>query len=232
MNNQIVLQDVVSMTSREIATLVESRHANVKRSIERLMTNAVISKAPTEFLEEISNLGLPTKREVYIFSGEQGKRDSIIVVAQLSPLFTAKLVDRWMELEAERTKAMTPYTIDPTRDALIRALIDADRLEQRQIQLAAQQAELTMQQQITAVKLDHVQTRVDSLIGGDDYTTAKGFSRSTGYPGDRDSLNALGRRCAKMCRAEGHHIGKVRDEVWGEVNSYPREILERAARAL
>ncbi|HHE3016903.1 TPA: phage antirepressor KilAC domain-containing protein, partial [Escherichia coli] len=30
---------------------------------------------------------------------EQGKRDSIVVVAQLSPEFTARLVDRWRELE-------------------------------------------------------------------------------------------------------------------------------------
>lgn len=31
--------------------------------------------------------------------GEQGKRDSIVVVAQLCPEFTARLVDRWQELE-------------------------------------------------------------------------------------------------------------------------------------
>jgi hypothetical protein len=38
----------------------------------------------------------------YRFTGEQGKRDSIVVVAQLSPEFTARLVDRWQELEGER----------------------------------------------------------------------------------------------------------------------------------
>ncbi|KAF1014473.1 MAG: hypothetical protein GAK31_01958 [Stenotrophomonas maltophilia] len=37
----------------------------------------------------------------YLFTGDQGKRDSIIVVAQLSPEFTARLVDRWQELEAK-----------------------------------------------------------------------------------------------------------------------------------
>ena len=43
--------------------------------------------------EYLDNLGRPASE--YIFSGEQGKRDSIVVVAQLSPEFTARLVDRW-----------------------------------------------------------------------------------------------------------------------------------------
>ena len=37
--------------------------------------------------------------EVYIFKGEQGKLDSITIVAQLCPEFTAALVKRWYELE-------------------------------------------------------------------------------------------------------------------------------------
>ncbi len=46
----------------------------------------------------------PTNSQAYIFEGEQGKRDSIIVVAQLSPEFTARLVDRWRELEGATAK--------------------------------------------------------------------------------------------------------------------------------
>lgn len=49
-------------------------------------------------MEEKPTAGRPAVE--YVFSGEQGKRDSIIVVAQLSPEFTARLVDRWQELEA------------------------------------------------------------------------------------------------------------------------------------
>ena len=47
----------------------------------------------------------------YVFSGEQGKRDSIIVVAQLSPEFTARLVDRWQELEAQVRQPAIPQTL-------------------------------------------------------------------------------------------------------------------------
>lgn len=89
----------LTMSSLEIAELVKSRHSDVKRSIERLAKSAIIQLPPTAFLEKISNLGIPMKREVYVFTGEQGKRDSVVVVAQLCPELTALLVDRWQELE-------------------------------------------------------------------------------------------------------------------------------------
>lgn len=93
-----------SMTSLEISELVGSRHTDVKRSIERLAVSGVIRKPPTAFSENINNLGFSVEQALYVFEGEEGKRDSIIVVAQLSPEFTARLVDRWKELEDERRK--------------------------------------------------------------------------------------------------------------------------------
>lgn len=47
---------------------------------------------------------LPGAHNNLRFESEEGKRDSIIVVAQLSPEFTARLVDRWKELEEERSR--------------------------------------------------------------------------------------------------------------------------------
>lgn len=72
---------------------------NVKISIERLAKSGVIQLPALQVFEKINNLGLRRSVEAYVFEGEQGKRDSIIVVAQLSPEFTARLVDRWRELE-------------------------------------------------------------------------------------------------------------------------------------
>ncbi|MDZ3993078.1 phage antirepressor KilAC domain-containing protein [Pseudomonas sp. Teo4] len=88
----------IAMSSMEIADLVGSRHDNVKISIERLVDRGVI-EAPA--LQDLRTLSGQASKE-YIFAGEQGKRDSIVVVAQLSPEFTATLVDRWRELEAEK----------------------------------------------------------------------------------------------------------------------------------
>lgn len=99
--NLAVQSEVVTMSSLEIAALVGSRHDSVKRAIERLVSAGVISQPPVVDGVKSAN-GVVTK--VYAFEGEQGKRDSIVVVAQLSPEFTAKLVDRWQELEHQITK--------------------------------------------------------------------------------------------------------------------------------
>lgn len=80
-----------TMTSQDIADLVESRHDKVKQSIERLAARGTIQLPP---LGEVKN-HLGQSVSVY----QVGKRDSYIVVAQLSPEFTARLVDRWQDLE-------------------------------------------------------------------------------------------------------------------------------------
>lgn len=99
--NYPVNDQALTMTSLEIAELVGSRHDSVKRAIERLSNSGVITYPPLVDGEKSAN-GVVSK--LYLFEGEQGKRDSIIVVAQLSPEFTAKLVDRWQELEKEIAK--------------------------------------------------------------------------------------------------------------------------------
>lgn len=98
---QYLINTELSMTSKEIADLVGAREDNVKRTIERLTNSGVISHPPLEDGAKSANGVIPKH---YLFSGEEGKRDSIIVVAQLSPEFTARLVDRWKELEDERVK--------------------------------------------------------------------------------------------------------------------------------
>ncbi|EFM6992708.1 DNA-binding protein [Escherichia coli] len=105
--NTAIFNDKASMTSVEIAELVGSQHKDVKRSIERLMGKGVIRSAPMANFEIINNLGLKRNVAAYVFEGEQGKRDSIIVVAQICPEFTARLVDRWRELEEQIRKPMS-----------------------------------------------------------------------------------------------------------------------------
>lgn len=81
------------MSSREIAELTGKRHDNVKRTIDTLVGDRVISSPQIE--EYPASVGRPGKH--YLI----GKRDSFVVVAQLSPEFTARLVDRWQELEEQ-----------------------------------------------------------------------------------------------------------------------------------
>lgn len=113
-----------SMNSLEISELVNKRHDNVKRTVENLVEQKVITLPQIEETSFLNTIGRKQNTKVFNFSGEQGKRDSIIVVAQLCPEFTARLVDRWQELEAQVAKPVTdPMQLfaDPTllRNALL-----------------------------------------------------------------------------------------------------------------
>ncbi|WP_137520745.1 Rha family transcriptional regulator, partial [Escherichia coli] len=96
-----------SMTSIEIAELVGSRPDSVKRTIETLAKKGIIQFPQTVEIENKQSLGPRRFSSAYVFEGERGKRDSIIVVAQLCPEFTARLVDRWRELEEQIRKPMS-----------------------------------------------------------------------------------------------------------------------------
>lgn len=88
----------ITMSSREIADLVESRHDKVKQSIERLAVRGVIVQPPMGDEQDTDAMGRKRTTSVYHLE----KRDSFVVVAQLSPEFTARLVDRWQQLEEEK----------------------------------------------------------------------------------------------------------------------------------
>lgn len=107
--NQLVNPEV-SINSIEISKMVGKRHDNVRRTIATLTQNGVITSPQIEVVEEINNLRMAVQRDVFVFSGERGKRDSIIVVAQLSPEFTARLVDRWQELETLNKPQLPDFT--------------------------------------------------------------------------------------------------------------------------
>ncbi|HBA6418602.1 phage antirepressor KilAC domain-containing protein [Escherichia coli] len=136
--SELINGNAIKMTSIEIAELVGSRHDKVKQSIERLAARGVIRNPPMVVFEKINNLGLLRGVEAYVFEGEQGKRDSIIVVAQLSPEFTARLVDRWRELEGATAK------IPQTFSEALRLAAD----------LEDQKAELEKQLALAAPKVD------------------------------------------------------------------------------
>ena len=115
-----------TMSSREIAALVESRHDSVKRTVVRLVERGVITRPPLvdEFIE-----GKQRPEKAYHLE----KRDSYVVVAQLSPEFTARLVDRWQELESGMG------ALPDFKNPALAARAWADQVEGRQVAEAALQ---------------------------------------------------------------------------------------------
>lgn len=89
---KLIQSNSETMSSREIADLVGSRHDDVKRTITRLAEREVIQLPP---MADVKNHRKQTVSEYRVC-----KRDTYVIVAQLSPEFTGRLVDRCQELES------------------------------------------------------------------------------------------------------------------------------------
>lgn len=137
MNNlSISNNQTLTMSSKEIAAVVGSRHDSVKRTMMTLQDKGLITFTHTVEKGE----GRPAA-VLHV-----NKRDSYVVVAQLSPEFTAVLVDRWQELESNQQPQI------PTNFA-------------EALQLAADQAK---QLELAAPKVAFV----DNLVSRDNLMTA------------------------------------------------------------
>ncbi|WP_234923263.1 Rha family transcriptional regulator [Glaesserella parasuis] len=92
----------LTMSSREIARITESRHRDVCLSIRNLMNKGVIEGyAESPYTHEQNG-------QVY-YEYHINKRDTYVIVAQFSPEFTARLVDRWQELEQKQVQQLPSY---------------------------------------------------------------------------------------------------------------------------
>jgi phage regulator Rha-like protein len=205
-----------SMTSLEISILVEKRHDNVKALIDRLSGQCVITLP--EF-QEVPNDGPgPKTIKIYRFSGETGRRDSIIVVAQLSPEFTGRLVDRWQELEA---KTAVPAVTDPIIAAHIRALVEVDQLKQRQLAVEVAQAAMQRQMDSNTRQLQQIET-------ASDYFTIIGWWRYAKLGGSLPLADAarLGKEATAFCQAHEVLMGETPDPRFGHVRTYPKWVLD------
>lgn len=130
---------VLTMSSREIADLVESRHDSVKRTIERLQDKGLIQLPP--MVEVKNHLGQVVTEYQLI------KRDSYVVVAQLSPEFTARLVDRWQELENQQMPQI-PQTLS---EALRLAADQAEQIERQNLLIEQQRPKVEFVQRYVEV---------------------------------------------------------------------------------
>lgn len=140
-------QNVARMSSRQISELVGSRHDKVKLSIERLAERSVIVRPPMGDEQFNDALGRPRTESVYYVS----KRDSYVIVAQLSPEFTARLVDRWQELEEQTIKPA--FDIASLNDPKVLLALLTDNVR-KVVALEADNTELSKENHELEVKVE------------------------------------------------------------------------------
>ena len=123
--SQLVAKRIAAtMTSRELAAIADKRHDNVMRVCRDLRDSGVCPQIEeTPYIE-------PSNEQTYT-ECQLNQRDSYVAMARLSPEFTARLVDRWQELEARNTPVALPALPKTFAEAL-RALADKSEESERQ----------------------------------------------------------------------------------------------------
>lgn len=97
---ELQIEKTLRMTCMQISNLTGVRHDSVKRTIETLGASGIIS-LPQIVVVKVKRTRRYENVDVYTFIGEQGERDSLIVIAQVSPKATALIVDEWRALKLE-----------------------------------------------------------------------------------------------------------------------------------
>ena len=137
MHNQLTnINSTKTMSSEEMSSLTGVRHDNVKRTIESLLSEGILRATQIEETAYISGLGIKTPKTIYI----SDKRDSLVIVARLSPEFTGVVIDRWQELENNQPK---PRALT-MREMILYTLALEDEKERLQIELDQSKQWLTI----------------------------------------------------------------------------------------
>lgn len=212
----------LTMSSQEISDLVESRHDSVKRTMERLADKNLISITP--MVEPQERGGKP------VTYYHVNKRDSYIVVAQLSPEFTARLVDRWQELENQvKPKELSRMEILQLAMESEQAKINAEKERDEAIRTKAQ-----INDKRTATLMNKASQDSKRIKSLEMKLQDVGLHKSiiaAGLPERIDTefkLNVQTWRILKRISEEmGHEIIKVKDSRYGQVNTYHVDVIDK-----
>jgi hypothetical protein len=218
-----------TMTSREIAELTDKRHDNVMRVCTDLKESNVCPQIEVCFV--INDLANGRKIQECRLS----KRDSLILVARLSPEFTGRIVDRWMELE---TAAAVPVIVDPLASlppeqrAMVMMMLDNVAIKARQDTQDAVQAAQAAVQATHAETLKRIESNQQAAVASVQSFTALGYSIYREIPMSKIELIRLGKRASAISKKKGITVDHVADGRHGRVGSYHVTALDEALEEL
>lgn len=207
----------VTMSSREISELTGKRHDSVKRTIGTLAESDVISYPQIVDGPKAAN-GVVEKQYLVC------KRDSFVVVAQLCPEFTARLVDRWQELEA---RLALPVALPSYAETL---RLYADQIEETQRVTAERDSAIATKALIgsrreatamaTASAAKREAARLAQELGrGTRHATVTAVESATGRKFGRQGFQPLKAWCKRLDVT----APKAQCPRYGEVRSWPAQ---------
>ena len=209
-------------TSLMVAEKFGKEHFNVLRDIENL---------------ECSQEFRAINYELSSYKSKQGKQIPMIQMTRdgfsvLVMGFTGKEAMAWKEkyiaafnaMEDELIKRQKPMTAMQMLEA---QLVIMKEQEEKMLRLEAEQRGLADKQMETDIKLNLIEAKVTT--SNSDYYSVSGYASLKGHRHlDVRRANLIGRLAAKLSREYDIEVGKVKDERYGQVNTYHIDILNEA----
>ncbi|MEY8240088.1 MAG: phage regulatory protein/antirepressor Ant [Cycloclasticus sp.] len=167
MSNLVNIPNLQTMSSREISELTGKEHRNVLPVCRSLVDQGVLkSSIPNIYTNQQNGQRYPE----FLLD----KRDSLVLVARLSPEFTASIVDRWQELENKAPKVPTSFI-----EAMELAITQAKQIEEQAPKIQYHDAvlatgngltttEIATQLSMSAIKLNRMleSLKIQRKVGG------------------------------------------------------------------
>ncbi|WP_368921321.1 Rha family transcriptional regulator [Comamonas aquatica] len=205
----------LTMSSREIADLVDARHNDVVATIDRLFAKGLLRSSRKTRREETG--GRPI--DVYDLT----ERDTHLVVSGYSDEHRARVIDRWQELEAQQTQA---FAIPKSLPEALRLAADLseqnERLALERDTAVRTKAEIGSRREATAMataaaKAKEVARLKHELGRSQQHATVIAVEKATGRKFAKNAYVAL-RRATKEY---GLAAVEVVDARYGSVKAWP-----------
>lgn len=216
MNTSMILgASPLTMSSREIADLVDARHNDVVATIERLFAKGLLRSSRKTRREETG--GRPI--DVYDLT----ERDTHLVVSGYSDEHRARVIDRWQELEAQQAPA---FAIPKSMSEALRLAADLseqnERLAIERDTAVRTKAEIGSRREATAMataaaKAKEVARLKHELGRNQQHATVIAVEKATGRKFAKNAYVAL-RRATKEY---GLAAVEVVDARYGSVKAWP-----------
>ena len=203
----------LTMSSREIAQLTNSEHANTLKTIRKLISEGVVSGNETQYRHSQNGQMYPEFNLDY--------RNTMVVVSGYSAKLRAAIIDRWQELERGQQQ-QDPALI--LAHKVIEQAAQIEHLEKTKAQINDKRtATLMNKASQDAKKIKKLESQLQdqgsylSLIAADLPQRVDTEMRS-----NVQSWRLLKR----ISEILGHEIVKVKDPRYGEVNTYHIDVIE------
>ena len=196
--------NTLTMSSREIATLCDKRHSDVKRDIEVLteQLDVDVSKFAHIYLDSMNR-----QQTEYLLD----KDTCLCLVAGYNAKLRMAIIKRWQELEQANT---------PTDPLLMIAHMAQQAYETK---ILAQQ--VAHRQDSIEHTVKEIQAKQEALTDSSNFFSVLAFANLHEIGLTNGKLSALSKKAGKYSEKLGMAVGTISDPRWGRVKTYHKDVL-------